>query len=53
MKILGYLYLVSLLVTASFFIVATFIEHNFSEEHFVKIWWRKNIVGIVPDDIEL
>jgi len=49
---LAYLYLLCLISTATFIIVAIIVEKIFDESHPVKKWWRKHVIGIYPDDID-
>ena len=53
MIILAYIWVICLFITALFIIVAGIIEKNFDESHPVKIWWRKNVVGILPNDEDI
>lgn len=49
---LAYLYLICILSISTFIVVAIIVEKNFDESHPVKIWWRKHVIGIAPDDID-
>ena len=53
MIILAYLWVIFLSLTVLFIIAAGVIEKNFSEEHPVKKWWRKHVIGIAPNDIDI
>lgn len=50
MNIIGIIFIFLLAVSNLFLIAALIIEHNFSENHPVMIWWRKHMVGKVADD---
>lgn len=53
MIIFAYIWIVLLFTTVIFILVAGFIEKNFDEEHPVKKWWRRNVIGIAPNDIDI
>lgn len=53
MKYLGYIYLGFLIFTAVFLIVAVVIEKNFKEDSKIMKWWRKHVIGIAPDDMDI
>jgi hypothetical protein len=53
MRALAFLYLLCLLSGATFIIIAMIVEKNFKETHPVKLWWRKHVIGIAPDDIDV
>ena len=50
MIILGYLWILFLVLTTVFLLSASIIEKNFDESHPVKKWWRRNVIGIYPED---
>jgi hypothetical protein len=50
MILLGYIWIMFLIITTLFILVAVVIEKNFDEIHPVKKWWRKHIVA--PDPYE-
>jgi hypothetical protein len=52
MIVLAYLLIFFLILTTVFLIVAIIVEKNFDESHPVKKWWRENVIGIAPDDID-
>jgi hypothetical protein len=33
----------------AFMVVALIVEKNFDESHPVKIWWRKHVIGLDPE----
>lgn len=53
MIILAYIWLGCLILSALFILVAGIVEKNFDEEHPVKKWWRKHVIGIAPNDIDI
>lgn len=53
MIILAYLWIGFMLLSVLFIIIAGIVEKNFSEEHQVKKWWRKHVIGIAPNDIDI
>ena len=53
MIILAYIWFIFLVLSVLFLIVAGIIEKNFDEEHSVKKWWRKHVIGVAPDDVDL
>lgn len=53
MKIIGLIYIISIFFLSIFFILGYIIEKNFDEDHKVKKWWRKHVVGHAPDNIDL
>lgn len=53
MIIFAYIWIAFLLLSVLFVLVAGIVEKNFSEEHPVKKWWRKNVIGIAPKDIDI
>ena len=53
MIILAYIWVFCLIITALFIVVAIVIEKNFGESHPVKIWWRKNVIGLLPNDEDI
>lgn len=53
MNILAYIYLGFLGLSALFITLAVIIEKNFSEDHSVMKWWRKHVIGIAPDDMDI
>ena len=50
MIIFAYMWIIGLLLTTLFMIVAGIIEHNFEESHSVMKWWRRNVVAPDPHD---
>lgn len=48
MLIIGYIFILLLIVTSLSIIVAIIIEKNFEESHPVMKWWRKYVVGFNP-----
>ena len=50
MIIIAYIWIMFLIITTLFIIVAVIIEKNFDETHPVKKWWRKHIIA--PDPYE-
>ena len=53
MILLAYIWITFIFLSVALILVAIVIEKNFDEEHPVKIWWRKHVVGHAPDDIDL
>jgi hypothetical protein len=49
MLIIGYIFIVLLIVTSLFIIVAIIIEKNFEESHPVMKWWRANVIDTEKD----
>jgi hypothetical protein len=39
-------------MTTVFLLFAAIIEKNFDESHPVKKWWRRNVIGIYPEDVK-
>jgi hypothetical protein len=39
-------------MTTVFLLSAAIIEKNFDESHPVKKWWRRNVIGIYPEDVK-
>ena len=50
MIIIAYIWIMFLIITTLFIIVAVIIEKNFDETHPIKKWWRKHIIA--PDPYE-
>ena len=50
MNTLAVIFLTSLVITNFVLITGLIIENNLSESHPVMIWWRKYVVGKLPDD---
>jgi len=50
MIILAYLWIIGLLFTTLFIVVAIVVEKNFEESHPVMKWWRRHIVAWDPYD---
>ena len=53
MKILAFVWLAFLFLSVLFILITGIVEKNFDEEHPVKKWWRKHVVGIAPKDIDI
>jgi hypothetical protein len=53
MIILAYIWVICLILSVLFIIVAGVVEKNFDESHPVKIWWRKHVIGIAPNDKDI
>lgn len=53
MKIFAYIYLIMFFSTALFFIIAGLVEKNIPEDKPFKKWWRKHIIGIAPNDVDI
>ncbi len=53
MIIFAYIWLVMLFLTVLFIVVAAIVEKNFDEEHPVKKWWRRNVIGVAPNDRDI
>ena len=53
MSIIAYLYLGCFIFTGLFVFVAVIIENYVKEDSKLKKWWRKRIIGIAPDDIDI
>jgi len=53
MIIFAYIWIAMLIMTVLFIILAGVIEKNFSEEHPVKKWWRRHIIGVAPNDVDI
>jgi hypothetical protein len=52
MIILVYIWILFLVMTTVFLLSAAIIEKNFDESHPVKKWWRRNVIGIYPEDVK-
>jgi hypothetical protein len=52
MIILAYIWILFLTLTTLFIFVAIIVEKNFDETHPVKKWWRRNVIGIDPEDLK-
>jgi hypothetical protein len=52
MIILVYIWILFLVMTTVFLLFAAIIEKNFDESHPVKKWWRRNVIGIYPEDVK-
>jgi hypothetical protein len=50
MNIIAGFFLVLLVISNIFLISAIIIEKNLSEDHAVMKWWRKYVIGKLPDD---
>jgi hypothetical protein len=50
METLATFFIILLVLFNVFMIVAIIIEKNLSEDHPVMGWWRKHIIGKLPDD---
>ena len=50
MIIFAYMWIIGLLLTTLFMIVAIIVEKNFDESHPIKKWWRKHIIAFDPYD---
>lgn len=50
MNIIAVIFIFLLVVGNLFLIAALIIENNFSEDHPVMKWWRKYMVGKLPED---
>lgn len=53
MIIFAYIWIGLMIFTVLFIILAGIIEKNFDEKHPVKKWWRKHVIGIAPNDIDI
>jgi hypothetical protein len=51
MKILIILYLVGLILTMSVFVIEIYVDSTPKTNKFHK-WWRKNVVGLAPGDLD-
>ena len=49
MIIIAYLWILGLVLMTAFMVVALIVEKNFDESHPVKIWWRKHVIGLDPE----
>ena len=45
MIIFAYVWILFLLLTTLFIVVAGVVEKNYDECHPVKKWWRRNVIG--------
>ena len=50
MIIFAYMWIIGLLLTTLFIVVAVIVEKNFDESHPIKKWWRQNVVAQDPYD---
>lgn len=50
MNVIAVIFIFLLVVGNLFLIAALIIENNLPENHPVMIWWRKYMVGKLPDD---
>lgn len=53
MIVFAYIWVLLLFIFTLFLLVAGVIEKKYPEEHPVKKWWRKNVVGIAPSDKDI
>jgi len=53
MKTFLIFYSVGLSITLLFIGIAVFIEKKFDDNHPVKKWWRKHVIGEVPPNVDL
>lgn len=53
MIIFAYIWIGLLILSVLFFVVAGVVEKNISEEHPFKKWWRKHVIGIAPNDVDI
>ncbi len=49
MIIFAYVWILFLLLTTLFIVVAGVVEKNYDECHPVKKWWRRNVIGWDPE----
>ena len=49
MLLIGYIFILLLIATSLFIIVAIIIEKNFEESHPVMKWWRANVIDTGKD----
>jgi hypothetical protein len=50
MIIFAYMWIIGLLLTTLFIVVAVIVEKNFDESHPIKKWWRRHIIASDPYD---
>jgi hypothetical protein len=50
MIIFAYMWIIGLLLTTLFIVVAIIVEKNFDESHPIMKWWRRNVIGPDPQD---
>lgn len=50
MIILAYIWIIFLIISSLFIVIAIIIENNFDETHPIMKWWRKHIIA--PDPYE-
>jgi len=50
MIIFAYMWIIGLLLTTLFIVVAIIVEKNFDESHPIMKWWRRNVIGADPQD---
>lgn len=47
------LYSIGVLISVTFIGVAVFIEKKYDDNHPVKKWWRKHVIGEAPPNVDL
>tara|TARA_R110000868_G_scaffold107117_1_gene293126 strand:- start:2050 stop:2220 length:171 start_codon:yes stop_codon:yes gene_type:complete len=50
MIIFAYMWIIGLLLTTLFIVVAIIVEKNFDESQPIMKWWRRNVIGPDPQD---
>jgi hypothetical protein len=52
MIIFAYIWIVMMILMTVFVVIAGIVEKNFDETHPVKQWWRRNVIGVYPEDLK-